>query len=63
MSTGYDGISSIVVRAVSNLISTPLSNVINNSLINGIFPNDLKIGKIIPVFKSGVFKSQSVFKL
>ena len=35
------------------MVSKPLSILINKSLASGIFPNKLKIAKIIPIFKSG----------
>ena len=35
-----------------NLISTPLANIINISLLKGIFPDKLKIGKVIPIYKT-----------
>ena len=33
------------------LLAPVLSNVINES--NGVFPNNLKIAKVVPIFKSG----------
>ena len=34
-------------------IVRPLTYIFNGSLITGIFPNDMKTAKVIPVFKSG----------
>ena len=31
----------------------PLTHIINMSLSTGIVPNDLKIAKVIPIFKKG----------
>ena len=51
--TGYDDISINVVKFVADSLSNPLCEIFNNSLKSGIFPNSLKIAKVIPIFKSG----------
>ena len=51
-SKGYDDISSRVVKDAIDEISTPLTTFFNKSLLNGIFPDKLKIAKLIPIFKS-----------
>ena len=33
-------------------ISTPLTHIINLSLMTGVFPEHLKIAKVIPVYKA-----------
>lgn len=52
-SFGDDNISNNLLKHCKNLISKPLTALINNSLSKGIFPNKLKISKIIPIHKSG----------
>ena len=49
---GYDNISMRVTKHSFQLISAPLANVINLSLLKGIFPDKLKIGKVIPIYKT-----------
>ena len=49
-SAGHDGNSSKLFKVV-NIISPALSVIINQSLCTGIFPNRLKIGKVLPLFK------------
>lgn len=51
-SSGYDEIDGRVVKAVLDVISNPLSNLINDSFQNGVFPNVLKVSKSIPLFKN-----------
>ena len=51
-SVGNNEISSVVVKAVILEISKPLNTIINLSLKSGQFPNQLKIAKIIPIYKS-----------
>jgi len=50
---GFDEITIKVVKVIANIIANPLSHLINNSLETGIFPNALKISKVIPIFKTG----------
>ena len=49
---GLDGFSVPVIKQVISSISTPLSAIFNKSLQSGIFPQKLKIAKVIPVFKA-----------
>ena len=41
----------LVVKRVISGIAKPLTFICNKSF--GIFPNDMKIAKIIPLFKTG----------
>lgn len=50
---GYDKVSTKMIKQLQNKISAPLSNWINEALVNGIFPNSLKIARITPIFKTG----------
>ena len=52
-SCGYDDISSIFLKRITTSIIKPLTIVINQVLINGIFPDKLNIAKVVPIFKSG----------
>ena len=52
-SSGLDEISSIVLKEVAETISFSLANIINECLAQGIFPDQLKIAKIVPVYKKG----------
>ena len=50
-SSGHDNVSTILLKEISPLISSPLNLILNQSLTTGIFPDKLKIAKIIPLFK------------
>ena len=50
-SFGCDGISVNLIKSISQGILLPLTFILNQSLITGIFPNSLKIAKVIPLFK------------
>lgn len=50
-STGIDGISNNVLKFIKNEILHPLTLIINQSIENGIFPDKLKVAKVVPVYK------------
>ena len=47
----HDGISSELLKLITNDISKSITVIINQSLTSGIFPNSLKIAKVTPIFK------------
>ena len=51
-SSGYDGIPPFLIKQVYSGIALPLSDIFNKSLTSGIFPDQMKIAKIIPMYKS-----------
>ena len=51
-SSGWDEIPTSVIKASASLISLPLSCLINQSLLCGVFPSKLKYAIIKPLFKS-----------
>ncbi len=52
-STDFNNISSKLLKVTINNIAQPVSHIINLSLAKGIFPNEIKISKVVPIFKSG----------
>jgi hypothetical protein len=48
-----DGISMNLVKFISTSISVPLAHIYSLSLRNGIFPEFLKISRVVPIFKGG----------
>ena len=53
LSCGHDGISSRLLKASKTVVCKPLTLIINQTLTSGIFPDTLKIAKIILLFKKG----------
>ncbi len=51
-STGIDGLSTKLLKMLKNEITEPISILVNKSLNEGIFPDNLKKTKLIPVYKS-----------
>ena len=52
-SCGFDGICSTVVKSVLPFIAEPLSYIFNLSFLTASVPLNLKVAKIIPIFKNG----------
>ena len=48
-----DYILTKIVKSSANIISKPLSQLINKAFLLGIFPGSLKIAKVVPIYKSG----------
>ena len=51
--TGWDDIPAIVLKENKNIIKGTLMHIINTSLSTGIFPSELKIANVIPLYKAG----------
>ena len=49
-STGHDNLSMKLLKGITS-IHEPLALIINQSLTTGIFPQKLKIAKVIPIYK------------
>ena len=52
-SSGWDEISSRIVKSTYQSFLVPLTHIMNISILHGVFPNEMKIAKVIPLFKSG----------
>ena len=52
-SFGYDKVFPLLLSSAALEIFRPLTHIINLSLKHGIFPDNLKIAKVIPIFKQG----------
>nr|CAI5849067.1 unnamed protein product [Callosobruchus analis] len=59
---GVDNISVRVVKYIANYIATRLAHIINEAVEQAVFPRDLKIGKVIPIFKKGDDKDMSNYR-
>ena len=52
-SSGYDEVSTLLLKKIAPVIIEPLTIIINQSLHSGIFPSKLKIAKVVPIHKKG----------
>ena len=50
-SAGNDGIGNFIVKRIAKEISVPLTQIFNTSISTGIVPDELKIAKVIPIYK------------
>ena len=50
-SCGHDKISSTVLKYISNEISECITLIVNQSINTGIYPDKLKVAKVVPIFK------------
>jgi len=53
LTAGTDEIPEYVVKQCIQQLKIPLTDIYNTSLESGIFPDKLKIAKVIPVHKKG----------
>ena len=51
-SSGYDKINNILLKKISDGILLPLTEVMNKSLKEGIFPEKMKHADVFPLYKS-----------
>ena len=50
-SCGKDGLSTTLLKSVKSELIKPLTVIVNQTLLTGIFPEKLKIGKVVPIYK------------
>ncbi|MEL6989783.1 MAG: hypothetical protein AAGK97_18390, partial [Bacteroidota bacterium] len=52
-SSGFDGIPNNVVKVLDSKIVQCFTTIINNSFSSGVFPDLMKLSKVVPLFKGG----------
>ena len=52
-SPGWDNIPADIIKKTCNTFIAPLTYILNLAMLEGIFPDELKIAKVIPLFKAG----------
>ena len=60
--TGPDGIPVGVVKFCASILAAPLSEIVNRAFDGGIFPDQLRLANIIPVFKKGDKRDISIYR-
>ena len=51
-SSGPDEMPGSLIKDIADIISIPLSNLINRSFLEGVYPEALKKTKVVPIFKN-----------
>ena len=52
-SEGFDNISMKIIKTTVHEVAMPLAHIFNQSFLTGTVPDNMKIAKIVPIFKSG----------
>ena len=61
-SSGPNSIPVKLLKILEEPISNDLSVLINESFVSGIFPDNLKIAKVVPIFKKGLTTLKSNYR-
>ena len=52
-STGLDGIGPRIIKLAAQLLSPSIAMLINKSIATGQFPSQMKLAKVLPIYKGG----------
>ena len=61
-STDFYDINTVLVNHLKTILAGPLTEIFNDCLTSGIYPNCLKIAKIVPIFKEGDIDDPSDYR-
>ena len=50
--TGFDEIPVSIMKQLVNYYAVPLTHLINQSILQGYFPEEYKLAKVLPIYKS-----------
>ena len=59
---GYDNVPAYVLKVAAPIIALYQSFLIKYAFLNGIFPDNCKIAKVIPIYKKGKKDNPSNFR-
>ena len=51
-SQGFDNLSTCIIHKTMKEVAAPLTHIFNQLFILGVVPDQMKIAKIVPVFKA-----------
>ena len=49
---GHDGMSAKIIKPIIDILTPPLTYITNLSFTEGVFPSELKIAQVLPLYKS-----------
>ena len=52
-SPGLDNLPGNLLKIAADIVAPSLTRIFNTSLCTGIYPNDWKLARVVPIFKSG----------
>ena len=53
VSSDEDSISMALIKQIITCVANPFTHICNVSFRTGVFPDKMKIAKVVPLFKSG----------
>ena len=53
ISSGWDDLSNKIIKKLKGSLLYPLAIIVNRSLTEGVFPDNMKIANVTPLFKNG----------
>ena len=51
-SSGFDNIDNIILKEIKDCISPKLAEIFNLSMLEGVFPEKMKLAEVVPLYKS-----------
>ena len=61
-SPGWDNIPAFILIQCIDCFIKPLTHIINRSFIEGIFPKELKLVRVIPIYKAGDSTTITIYR-
>ena len=61
-SPGYYELTAYIAKQCIDNYVMPPTYIINMSLMEGIFPSELKLAKVVPIFKSGESDKVTIYR-
>ena len=53
-SSGYDGVSNVLLKELKTELKCPLAQIFNKSMQTGVFPKSMKHAEVVPLYKAGL---------
>ena len=61
-SSSFDGVSNILIKQLEDVLIRPQTIIINDSLKSGYVPHQMKLAKVLPLYKNGDPKNPSNYR-
>ena len=61
-SSGFDSVSCKLMKCIAEYIIDPLTHIVNVSICTGIGPSQMKLAKVIPIYKKGDSNNSSNYR-
>ena len=52
LSSGFDNIENVILKKIKTSLSPLLSDIFNQSMLQGTFPESMKLAEVVPLYKS-----------